>query len=65
VESTRTELPEHFLDVDDSTSGNVSIGLPERFMQRRPILLIEPIPGVQREKFDFGPFGQIGGFVDD
>lgn len=34
-------------------------------MKRRTVGVIEPIAGVQREKFQFGPLGQFRRLVDD
>ena len=34
-------------------------------MERSSIFLIEPVPGIERQEFDLGSFGQIGRLVDD
>ena len=34
-------------------------------MERGSIFLIEPVPGIERQEFDFGSFGQIGWLVDN
>ena len=34
-------------------------------MERSPIFFIEPVPGIKRQEFDFGSFGQIGWLVDN
>jgi hypothetical protein len=34
-------------------------------MERGVIVLIEPVPGIERQEFDLGSFGQIGRLVDD
>ena len=34
-------------------------------MERGSIVLIEPVPRIERQEFDLGSFGQIGRLVDD
>jgi hypothetical protein len=34
-------------------------------MERGSIVLIDPVPRIERQEFDFGSFGQIGRLVDD
>src|SRR6188472_917971 len=34
-------------------------------MECSSVVLIEPVPGIERQEFDLGSFGQIGGLVDD
>jgi hypothetical protein len=34
-------------------------------MERSPIFLIEPVPGIKRQELDLGSFGQIGRLVND
>ena len=48
-----------------TTGRDVFVRILKGLMERGPILLIEPVPGVERQEFDFGSFGQIGWLVDD
>jgi len=34
-------------------------------MERSPIFLIEPVPGIKRQELDLGSLGQIGRLVND
>ena len=34
-------------------------------MERSPIFLIEPVPGIKRKEVDLGSLGQIGRLVND
>ena len=34
-------------------------------MERSPIFLIEPVPGIKRQELDLGALGQIGRLVND
>jgi hypothetical protein len=34
-------------------------------MQRGSVFLVEPIPGIERQKFDLGSFGKISRLIDD
>ena len=65
VSSTRSKFAKDHVRVDETTGLDVFIRILQSLMERRSIFLIEPVPGIERQEFDFGSFGQIGWLVDD
>ena len=62
--STRAELPEDLLGVNQATSCDVGTGLAECLMKRNTLALIEPVARVERQELQLGPVRQVCRLID-
>jgi len=63
--STRPKFAKNHVRVDEATGLHIGFGLPQGFVQRGAIFVIEPISGIERQQFYFCAFREIGGFVNN
>jgi len=52
-------LAKDHLRVDKTTGFDVFVRVLQSLMERGSIVLIEPVPGIERQEFDLGSFRQI------
>ena len=64
-DSTRPELLEDFLGINQATGGDIDGGFTEGLVERGTIRFVEPVTGVEWQKLEFGTLGQIRRLVDD
>lgn len=64
VVSTRAEDPKRFVRVDKAARRDVRVGVQESLVQCGPLRVVEPVPGIKREKDNFGTVRQIGGLIE-
>ena len=50
MDSTRADLLEDLLGINEATGGDIGVGFPEGVVERRTIGFIEPIAGVERQE---------------
>ena len=65
MRSTRSEFPQNFVGINESTGSNVSIRVSERLMESGAVGIIQPVAGVERKEFDFSAVGETRRFVND
>jgi len=63
--SRRSKFAEDGVRVDEATCLDVFARILQGLMERGPVFLIGPVPGIERQKFDLGVCRQIGRLVYD
>ncbi len=51
--------------VEEPSGLDVFVRILESLMKLGSVVLVEPVPWIERQQLDFGSFGQVGGFVND